>query len=615
MKFKRIISIALASTMLLSAFAGCGNANQPAATATQTPATQAPAATQAPVVTEAPPVEKGGIVDGRYKYNETVVIQAQMAYQPQYIEEGAPLWLVEWAKDKMNIEFELEWKPEDAFREQFPLYMASGQYQPVLLLPYSNFDDAHIVKFGEQENIFQPLQDYFFNPEIMPILSSILNEPAMKAAFPLATTLSGNIYSAPAIQNDINFTTGTHYEILWMDTRVSDALGMGVPATTDEFLAFLRAVKEQDPMGLGENNVPLSGAVKGNNPFGTMLAAFGFVQDYFKYEELIGLFGGPYLPGGGSQSPTELGELVAMQTHPNFLEFLKYANILFSEELLEPEFFTLEGQQSDAKIKADYSAVISGWSNGGISNDSWPFYVPIGTLTSPVSNKRMVTNASGDVGASSTFFVTDKATDEQIEALMRFLDNLYDAGTEGDKSTYFVDRSYRGPHVGEETYGVVPNGWEFLKLDEPYDNSYRMLDVYNETNNPTGVYPDASTYEARIGWLWGNGGGYNSRRTRDFTKIDTSTKGGYANVAIHDAFTPFFTRGIPGARYPEALQTRMVDLETVLSEHVKTEVARFITGDRPCTEEEFATYGNELKALGYDEYCKNFIDTMNGLFR
>jgi len=561
------------------------------------------------------PVDNGTSrqVEGRYnggvwRYEETIEIPALLAYDPDHIGEKDPIWLVEWAKDKMNINFAVDMRPFAQFEEQAALYMASGNYASVIL--YAPGIDT--IRYGDQEKILKPLQDYLINPDIMPNLAPMLDN--VKDQMILISTMYGNIYSAPQFANRIENVQAMSTMLLYVDTRVSDKLGMGVPQTTDELLTFLREVKNKDPMELGNNNVPMGGS-QGQNPMGFLLNAFGFVANYDGYDALCKLFGGPYLSGSGALAPKEPGEIVAMQTHPNFFEFLKYVNTLFTEGLLEPEYFTLDAAQGNAKLTADYTAIACTWNNALMSDEGWPYYIQLPPLTSPVNDKKMLPTSAGIIGSSGIHFVTDRATEEQMIAFMRFTDIFY-AGPEGHQRSPLVNMTYNGPLMGEDDgYGFL-QGF-YYEIPGDITSQVKYPDVYDETEFPNGRFPTLAAYLANVSWVVRTGGPLDRRAESGwwYKVTDPETKTGFFVVNTLQILTPYLTRDIPAAQYPEELQARMVDLQTALLEHVKTQVARFITGDRPCTETEFAAYGAELEAMGYGEYCKNFIETMNSRFR
>jgi len=96
---------------------------------------------------------------------------------------------------------------------------------------------------------------------------------------------------------------------------------------------------------------------------------------------------------------------------------------------------------------------------------------------------------------------------------------------------------------------------------------------------------------------------------------DPSTRAGKGIQQTRQNFVPFYVSTLPPVVYEEDIQVRMTDLKTVLDEHIITETARFMTGARPLNQAEFEAYGNEIKALGYDEYIDIYVKTLSSIYR
>ena len=634
---KKIIVLLLIVTLATVLFTGCrrDTADTPApppATGQQpTPTPPAPGQPAAP--TPAAPAALGEIVDGFFRFHDTVTIPALMAHNPANVTAGTRLWLQEWASRYMNIEWDIMWVLEDEFAAQFPAFMAAGNYPPVLLWPHRNFPEAHRTRFGEIERIFIPLEDYFFDTELMPNLSYHLIRLGDQVN--VIKSLSGHLFSAPVIDQILENRTVASVMHMFVDSRKAYAVGFAdtvgqrsrVPRTTCELLELLRLVRDQDPFDLGVNNIPLGGGIQ-NPPFGMLLNAFGFLGSMSLHGDhhnaLASVFGGPFLEGSNWGAPTELGEIVPMHTHPNFFEYLTFVHTLFSEGLMCPEFFVLEPPQVVARMRSDYHVVAVNWNTGPFEEESWIYYNIIGPMTSPVNPHRMLTVGTADVFNSALFFVTDVATPLEIEATMRFLDVLYYQGDPMDRRTGMAGRAVSGPRVNwdEDTFGLFPPGFFYGTVvdgvvtlnNDPHDiraTSHGSMNVFHEVNFPDAPFRDWAHMHAHIGWLGGN---LNRVGPVFFEDQIISMRGQWGVYMAAFQMRPYNTRNMPAPLFPEDVQNRMIDLRMVLQDHMRVETARFITGERPLTPAEFEAYGNELRAMGYYEYVQAIIDNMNERF-
>ena len=636
---KKIIVLLLIVTLATVLFTGCRRdtadtpAPPPAAPGQPTPAQPAPA--QPAPAAPAAPTALGEEVNGVFRFHETVTIPALMAHNPDHITAGTRMWLQEWASRYMNIEWDIMWVLEDEFAVQFPAFMAAGNYPPVILYPHREFPEAHRMRFGEIERIFIPLEDYFFDPELMPHLSYHLT--SLGDQVNILRSLSGHIFSAPILGSPLRYATGAGFMHMFMDSRVAYAVGFADtvgyhsrrPATTCELLEFLRLVRDQDPMNLGVNNIPLGGGIN-NHPFGMLLNAFGFLGSMSVHGDhhtvLTSVHGGPFIPTSNWGAPTQLGEIVSLQTHPHFFEYLQFVHTLYSEGLICPEFFVLEGPQVNARAGADYNAIVVNWNTGVLAEDSWPYYNIISPMTSPVNPHKMLTAGTADVWNSSLFFVTHIATPLEIEATMRFLDRLYDIGDPMDRRTGFARRASHGPvfNFNEDTFGIFDHGFhfgawidgEFVLTECPHDvrnTTHGSLDVVGEWT-PDARFHVWGAYAAHVGWISATGGELNRIGPRFFDALNIELRGQWGTYMAYRYMLPYNTRNMPAPLFPEDVQNRMIDLRMVLMDHTRVETARFITGQRPLTPAEFEAYGNELRGLGLDEYVNAIKENMNQRF-
>ena len=529
------------------------------------------------------PQAAGSYTDGVWKYDEPVDVPAYMAYNPTRSPEPDKMWLYEYARREMNINFQFTYFDEDTVGDQAPLMMASGDY-PAAFLYFQYFFSAIAdqTEYGDVEKILIPLQDYLNSPDIMPNLSRYMVEYA--ADIPFVSTLAGNIYNVPYVLQNPDYSVNASFQPLWYDTRVLDALGVSEPKTAEDLLAILRLVKEKDPKGLGSNNIPLGGKTKG--PF---LHAFGFASSD---ENAVWS-----LRGVKAHETFRDGEIVALQTHPDFLKYLQYMNTLFSEELIDTEIYTMETSEETARAQANYYTFWTTYNALTWTEEDFPFYNQLPPLTSASNSEQIARINASQMTSQYMFFVTNKATPLQAEAVMRFADWCSDP-----KYTYLA---YYGPEYGvNDGYGLL-DGW-YIGED---GTTYKFKDV------DEGKFDGDANYKANVGTIYFTGNVLyrptDGSVTANFNPLTRSGRMGYEMMRTYN---PYWVRGLPSALYPEDIQIQMTDLGQVLAPYINTEVARFVTGARQPSEEEFAKYGAELEAMGYSDYLQTFVDNIKTRF-
>ncbi len=232
-----------------------------------------------------------------------------------------------WMKDDYNvypvakvIEEETGYKvqydmlPQDKAEDKLNLIMASGE--------------AYDYIYTHGGSSWKALYSDYAKRGALVDLGPLIEEhgPNIKAAVTPSSwdmmTVDGKIYGIPF--PSVNFV-GTSLAIRqdWLDQ-----LGLPMPTTTEEFKNVLRAFKEKDPGGNGDQNIPMT--INGAAPMVTnLVGAFGIANGW---------------------NPKD-GKLVPQPMDPGFPAYLTYMNELFEEGLLEKEFAV----NKDATMREKFS--------------------------------------------------------------------------------------------------------------------------------------------------------------------------------------------------------------------------------------------------------------------
>jgi len=587
---KKSLVLLLMLALALAVFVtGCNRGSEETVTGTPTPPAQTPAPVADP--TPAPVVDDslGEIVNGVWRFHEPVVIPTLYSFNPDRIAEADVryTWLFEWARHEMNVDIDPITHTTGTANEVFSLLMAAGDYpEAIMFFMWNLAGVSNQARWGDQEGILMPLQDFLTNPEIMPNAAAIMEEFAHEV--PSLKTAEGNIYQIIQVMQHKDFIMNMTNQYFWVDTRVLDALGRTMPTTTDELLAFLLDVRDTDPMGLGSNNIPLGGRHGSFTPWGPLMNAFGFVAG--NPFAMVSQYDGPFIDGPG--------ELVALQQHPNFFAFLEFANILFTEGLLDQDFFTQEAAQSTARANQDFHAIWPAFNPNELAEGSFTYYHVIPPITSPYNSRQFIHTGATQLGGSYMVFLTEKASDLQAEAMMRFVDHLYD--------DEFRWASFFGPQTGVHSdYGQNLEGWSW--------DAYGQMILHDLDNG---------RFETRGDLLWAmtplnDSGNALDRRTSgvELQFLNLEDRTGHWHNQVLNSLIPYLVRGMPAVVPPTQYVDFWSDSWSVLTTLINTGVAQFITGARPLTPEEFAAFGAELDAAGYQEHVRIHVQTLHDNFR
>lgn len=539
--------------------------------------------------------DKGAYVNGVWRWNEPVTLTAYIPYDPATVPDPTSGWFYEWIRDIMNVDLQIEGIIASSLGDRHSLMMASGEL-PNVLLRWNVGGVADTTIYGDQEGLLVPMNAYL-TKDIMPNMCAILEE--FPGIIRDIGTPSGNLYLAPEIQEHREYMTIAWHDDAWYNVNDMKAAGYETfPKTTDELLDYARKLKEIDPRGLGDKYYPLGGGFDVNSMDRYLAHAFGLAQQ--RLDLLCTVYNGTLEEGG---------EFVFVPTSDAYYEYLKYMNTLYNEGLIEKDYFTIDGATIKARIAEGHYSVVSGYKNmaGAITDETltWPNWEIMDPLTSPINDVPFVVGGY-QYNSNAYVLVSSNTTDLQREAAFRLLDYGY------NNEDGFAWRYCNGPQAGvDKLYGFDIIGWSYGKHN--YDIILNDVSTYN----PEGKFAMTQEYTAGQVGIFGAGGGLFDRRTDgSLQKFNTTDNmGGYISDQRWKHYSPYYREGFNSVSLPDAQVNRSVDLETVLLDHYKSERAKFITGVRALTEDEWAVYCGEMEAMDADEYFQIQSDAFHAFYR
>lgn len=461
------------------------------------------------------------------------------------------LWYVDYISKLTNINFEFELVEEGVWEDRKSLAFISGDYPDVFFANISADDEILYGYEGKLIDLLPLIKEHA--PNIM----------ALYEAYPdvVKGTMheNGAIYVLPMIsyapRSAVPGCTLVNQE--WLTK-----LNAKIPTTTDELYALLKAIKETDLNGNGEQDeIPLSlTATKTNgqpeNNF--ILYAFGFTD---------------------TEHDVIDGKYVYVPAQDNYRAYLTYMNKLYTEKLLDNDYFT----QDDTQLKAKLSAGLVGMPAQAMTAlvPNYENYIAVPALTSPENTSAVWPETSINYQRNvASMVITDKCPDPV--AVIKYANYL--VTTEASLAARL------GPSQQESGDGY---GYTYESTDGKH--------AFGATRSFPGEY--ASYYMYRMSKTPMFLPAYINPLVDDVV-VGSDDKNNFATKLWQDS-------GVYGVRRTVyALQSTLNDEETSelayyldLDNYATQMRAKFITGEVELNDANWNEYLGKLKAYGMDDMC------------
>jgi putative aldouronate transport system substrate-binding protein len=478
------------------------------------------------------------------------------------------IWFWKWAEKEMNIHFEVTDVERANDAEKINLMFASNEL-PDIFFNVLTFTSVNVFQYGQKERQLLALND-LIDKYAPTIKEKFRQDPAARAQ---SACPDGNIYTLPGIDltSDENYTTYRPFiNGAWLKK-----LGLKMPETLDDFYNVLVAFRDKDPNGNGQKDeIPISGRITTDlwyDVIPIISAAMGYVEPGIK----------PCLKDG---------EAVLFGASPLYGEYLKYMNRLFSEKLLDNDYFSNTTVQINAKGAAHRIGAHTAAAAFIVSIDDYLDYDSLPPLTSRWNNKKVWRESQNFI----PFRFAISRTCKYPEAAIRFADFFY-----SEKGSVYW---YYGPPKGSpDTLGLIP-GWiqnpdgsvsqdisqeelKKLNLDTSYDYLRKFV-------NAQGILSFGSN----------NGMDVIERQMGKKMVRDPSSLGGAFRVTMDRNVLPYYQPLYPVVYFDEDTNDRILELTSTLNDYMTMMDARFITGIEPLSN--IDAYLARLKDLGVGELEK-----------
>lgn len=364
---RKFVSILLVLLLVIPLMAGCGKKEGSAATTTTAPK-KTTAATTGSAALE--PIQ-----------------YTMMGSSGSNHGEWKNMWLFEEIERQFNIRFDITQVSEETWSEKKSTAFATNVLPDLFA---SGLSTTELITYGTQGTLLK-LNDYLdeYAPDVIALFEKY-PEARKASTFP-----DGGIYTLTGIIKNARELSKCRF---WVNTAWAEKLNVPVPTTLDEFYNFLKAVKDGDPNGNGDYNdeIPVV-AMYAQNPeaqaykqdiFIPILTAFGFTSNRLDVVD---------------------GKVIFVPAQPLYKEYLAYMRKLFTEGLLDPEYFTQTDDQRKAKVRQGLAGAFgrdAHWLDI-TEEEIWRQYQSIEPMTSQFNSKKIW--PAHDVTTINQFTITSKA--------------------------------------------------------------------------------------------------------------------------------------------------------------------------------------------------------------
>ncbi|MFY9279077.1 MAG: extracellular solute-binding protein [Caldicoprobacterales bacterium] len=331
-----------------------------------------------------------------------------------------------------NVDYKVTAIGGDEYYDKLNILAVSGS-----LPDYMNIDMVTMTNFSDQGLII-PLEDHLEN---MPAAKDRMRQVDLDA-----WTYNGHLYAFPVayLEGAINGpnTTGLIVRADWLEK-----LDIDIPETIDEFYEMLKAFKEQDPDGNGQDDT------------------FGYIgRDTTLFEDVFGAFGIQPTFWMETEEGLRLGS-----TLPATKEALAVLQQWYAEGLIDPDIFTNDQSLQDQKLANSKGGVYEG--SGFSASVSNPEYAALLNVV-PTAKLKGIPAFKGPKGESGRQEAPPgygnshaiSANCQDVDLLVKFLNWCADDGENG--GMYLCSVGVEGKHFELSEDGTKIN--QFVPYNEIY---------------------------------------------------------------------------------------------------------------------------------------------------
>lgn len=479
-------------------------------------------------------------------------------------------WVIDMIEKYCGIRFKVEQVPSEGWDEKKNLAFASNTLPDVFL---NDLTDVELATYGGQ-GIILPLEKYM-TKEKMPDFYQVMEGEGFPGLISAMTFPDGHIYSFKGVNGSEREYAKSRF---FINKEWAKNLGAAIPTTLDEYYTYLKAIKDGDPNGNGDNNdeIPFGGRYDTyNDGFIPVLTALGYTEKTYDVKD---------------------GKVIYVPAEANYKEFLNYMHKLYSEGLIDKEYFTQTDDQRKAKQAQGLVGTFTdhaAWLN--ISDPAiWRQYGSIEPMTSSLNNKKLW--PAKDVIFYGGLAVTNNVKDEKVlEKIMKFANWCY--SLEGTTILW------RGPEYG--TWDEYPEtGWKIEKEADGTEN--RVYTFPTDKYETNGAFTSALIKPGNNFWPYATIPSRQDKQvlSEERYKSPESTDTFCLTYDIVTYQAPYYHIGWPDTcKFTADESSELSLIETDLTNYKKTMESKMIIGELKI-EDTFNEYINGLNSRNLKRYLE-----------
>lgn len=481
---------------------------------------------------------------------EPITLKIMGAQSPFHVDWNEMASWIE-LEERTGIDIEFEMVPKSMMVEKRNLKLASGDLPDAFI--GCQFTASDLVSHGA-DGLIVPLEDYIDG--YMPNFSAVINDPAYQSVRAGITFPDGHIYAMPHLYQ-ADYWAMVGQEHFFINTEWLERLGLAMPTTTDEFMAVLKAFKEQDADGDGDpgNEVPLGGKsnvitrliTSLNGSWG--LQNMGFSHTYIDRD-----------PSGDG------GDLRFFKTDGRYREVLQFMRDLYQNGYIEQEAFTMETAQIITRASTGAYGVLNCLSPMGDYAQEYGLYQGMDILTGPYGDQTHAA-VNSNIARNGDFVMTS-ANRHPVETM-----KMYD---------YFC--------YSPEGLILLYLGQEGLQWE--YDENGVPQYMDHITHNPDGLTMDQAIGQFTF-WPDGSVSSFSEKTTS--RSIRTLPDAYESCEMIHDKYVT----ALPPLTFTLEEADRLLRLQDMIT-YVDSMTQKFIKGDESL--DNWDRYVETVRNMGLDDY-------------
>lgn len=518
---KKLITLLLATSMIVTSLAGCGNADVKTSESTPVSGTEVSTGTEADVEISNFNAEGYPIVNEEITLDVLVQIQDSSS-----LSDPKDMPALIRLEELTGIHAEYEFVKAADWSTKLNLRLATGDYPDVIISIRGTVDDE---EYGVTQKVLLPLDDLV--DQYMPNYKALLDAQETDQVSYMAAS-DGQIYTLP-------FKWGAEYKaasVFFINQSWLDALKLETPTTVEGLTDVLRAFKTGDPNGNGQaDEIPLLGTLKDKS---------------LKY--MLGMFGVPF----SSDSTLYIDDNLKVQTivrQEGFRKCMEWLHMCYEEGLLDAEAISQDSNTVAAKLSeanagffAEYRLTAMGFD--AIAEDA--------VLWIPDENASVY--KYNNIAAQCVFVST---TNENVPATMRWLDawleketmaSMYYGEKDIENGGWFYDENgliAQNPNNAVSSDGATHNylgnnafvftPWNYFRENFALGSHVIEKSAYDDIYSEEGIFQKYSNDLL-------NTVAFNNEQTEQVNLLKTDIK-----TTFSEWLATFVTEGVTDAKWEE----------------------------------------------------------------